>query len=167
MNKTSKLMISITLAGVAFTTSSWAVVTHTNAAAAKTSTAQQSTTTTTATPAKQADNPYEVAGISSAKDFHQFFFKFQQAVQHNKKATVASMVNYPLHVNSNGKTHTIKNKATFIAKYDSIMTPEIKRTLAYAIEEDLFVNWQGVMVGSGELWFNQSNDKIGLDAVNL
>lgn len=165
MNKTSKLMISIALAGAAFTASSWTVLTNANATAATTSTAQQSTTTKA--PAKQADNPYAVAGISSAKDFHQFFFKFQQAVQHNKKSTVASMVNYPLHVNSNGKTHTIKNKATFIAKYDSIMTPEIKRTLAYAIEEDLFVNWQGVMVGSGELWFSQSNGKIGLDAVNL
>ncbi len=160
MKKTSKLLMSITLAGVAFTASS---AIQAESVVAATSASHSSIA---ATPSKSSDNPYEVAGIDNPKAFHQFFFNFQQAVKKNNKAAVASMVNYPLNVNENGKTHKIKNAAGFIAKYDSIMTPEIKRTLGYAIEKELFVNWQGVMVGSGELWFGQSDDKLGLIAVN-
>ncbi|MFD1887787.1 hypothetical protein [Paenibacillus wenxiniae] len=160
MNKTSKLLMSITLTGAALATP-WALQTNNVSAAASTTHKQ-----TIAAASKQNNNPYEVAGISSANAFHQFFFNFQQAVMKGNKAAVASRVHYPLNVNANGKTYTIKNAKSFIAKYDFIMTPEVKRTLAYAIEEDLFVNWKGVMVGNGELWFSQSNGKLGLDAVN-
>ncbi|MCL9662712.1 hypothetical protein L2089_18645 [Paenibacillus hunanensis] len=169
MNKSSKFLMSIILASAAFTTSSSALHMDTVSAATVTHndmvSAESKLSTNPIT--NSSTNPYEVAGISNAKVFHTFFVTFQQAVIKDNKAKVASMVHYPLNVNTNGKTHKIKNAKIFIAKYDSIMTPEIKRILAYAIEEDLFVNWQGVMVGSGELWFSQSNGKIGLDAVNL
>jgi len=71
-----------------------------------------------------------------------------------------------LNVNTNGKTYKFRTPARFIAKYDSIMTPEVKRTLGYAIEEDLFANWQGVMVGNGQLWISQFDGKIAVYAVN-
>ncbi|WP_411350099.1 hypothetical protein [Paenibacillus sp. WLX2291] len=165
MNKTSKFLLSVTLAGAAFATSSSAFPLYSVSAAASTTSASPSTSTS-ATPTKSSHNPYEVAGIDDPAAFHQFFFTFQQAVKNNDKKAVSSMINYPLNVYSNGKTYKITNAARFIAKYDSIMTPEVKRTLAYAIEDDLFVNWKGVMVGSGELWFGQFNDKIALFAVN-
>ncbi len=176
MNKTSKFLMSITLASAAFATSS--SVLHTDTVSAATITHNDNVsaeakpgTNLSANPITNSStnpstNPYEVAGISNAKAFHTFFITFQQAVIKDNKAKVASMVHYPFNVNTNGKTHKIKNARSFIAKYDSIMTPEVKRTLAYALEEDLFVNWQGVMVGSGELWFGESNNKLGLIAVN-
>lgn len=167
MNKTSKFLLSVTLAGAAFATSTSAFPLHSvSAAASSVSASTSQSTSTSATPTKQSRNPYEVAGIDDPAAFHQFFFTFQQAVKNNDKKAVSSMIDYPLNVNADGKTYKITNAARFIAKYDSVMTPEVKRTLAYAIEDDLFVSWRGVMVGSGELWFGQFNDKIALFAVN-
>ncbi|MEJ8306209.1 hypothetical protein [Saccharibacillus sacchari] len=116
--------------------------------------------------AAQSANRLEVAGIDDPKEFHEFFFNLQQAVAKNDKKTVASMMNYPLNVNTNGKTYKFRTSARFIAKYDSIMTPEIKRTLAYALEDELFANWKGVMLGDGQMWFGVLDGKLSVYAIN-
>ncbi|WP_037288558.1 hypothetical protein [Saccharibacillus sacchari] len=157
MNKTTKLLLSATLAGTAIIGTSWTPADTASAAETSAKTAAQST---------QKSNPYEVAGIDDPAAFHTFFVKLQQAVAKNDKKAVASMISYPLNVNTNGKTYKFRTPARFIAKYDSIMTPEVKRTLGYAIEEDLFANWQGVMVGNGQLWISQFDGKIAVYAVN-
>lgn len=158
MNKTTKLLLSATLAGTAIISTSWTPVADiASATGASSKTAAQSA---------QKSNPYEVAGIDDPAAFHTFFIKLQQAVAKNDKKAVASMISYPLNVNTNGKTYKFQTPARFIAKYDSIMTPEVKRTLGYAIEEDLFANWQGVMVGNGQLWISQFDGKIAVYAVN-
>lgn len=158
MNQTNKLLLSMILASTAIMGASWTPAAETaSAAGTNTKTAAQST---------QKSNPYAVAGIDDPAAFHTFFVKLQQAVAKNDKKAVASMISYPLKVNTNGKTYTFQTPARFIAKYDSIMTPKVKRTLGYAIEEDLFANWQGVMVGSGQLWISQFDGKIAVYAVN-
>jgi len=158
MNKTTKLLLSATLAGTAIISTPWTPAADTaSAAGASSKTAAQSA---------QKSNPYEAAGIDDPAAFHTFFIKLQQAVAKNDKKAVASMISYPLNVNTNGKTYKFQTPARFIAKYDSIMTPEVKRTLGYAIEEDLFANWQGVMVGNGQLWISQFDGKIAVYAVN-
>ena len=40
------------------------------------------------------------------------------------------------------------------ASYDGIVTAKVKRALAEQSYAKLFANWQGVMVGDGELWFS-------------
>ncbi|CAM3980791.1 hypothetical protein [Saccharibacillus endophyticus] len=159
MNKTTKLLLSTTLAGTAIIGTSW------TSSADAASAAVTNPKTVTSQPA-QKSNPYEAAGIDDPAAFHTFFIKLQQAVAKNDKKAVASMISYPLNVNTNGKTYKFQTPARFIAKYDSIMTPEVKRTLGYAIEEDLFANWQGVMVGNGQLWISQFDGKIAVYAVN-
>ncbi len=158
MNQTNKLLLSMILASTAIMGASWTPAAETASAAG--------TNTKTAAQSAQKSNPYAVAGIDDPAAFHTFFVKLQQAVAKNDKKAVASMIGYPLKVNTNGKTYTFQTPARFIAKYDSIMTPEVKRTLGYAIEEDLFANWQGVMVGSGQLWIGQFDGKIAVYAVN-
>ncbi|MFC3747168.1 hypothetical protein [Paenibacillus sp. GCM10012306] len=46
------------------------------------------------------------------------------------------------------------------------MTAKVKKKLLSQQEDKLFVNWQGVMVGDGELWIGQVDKKIGVIAVN-
>ncbi|MDO3412242.1 hypothetical protein QWJ34_20935 [Saccharibacillus sp. CPCC 101409] len=159
MNKTSKFLIGVTLAGTAVVGSSWAAPADTASAASQSASASASQTA-------QKNNPYYTAGIDDPAEFHTFFVKLQQAVAKNNKKAVASMVSYPLNVNTGGKTYKFATPARFIAKYDSIMTPEVKKTLGYAIEDDLFVNWKGVSVGDGTLWIGKLDGKLGVYGIN-
>ena len=50
---------------------------------------------------------------------------FQKAVKAHDAAGVAALVRYPIKVRIGGSRRTIKTPQTFIAKYDSIITPAI------------------------------------------
>lgn len=156
MNYANKLLLAVTVAGTAVGGAAWVAPIDSASANVKVTTASSS----------QPNNPYKVAGIDDPAAFHAFFFKLQQAVAKNDKKAVASMMSYPLNVNTNGKKYKFRTPARFIAKYDSILTPEIKRTLGYAIEEELFANWRGVMVGGGDLWIGQFEDRLAVYAIN-
>ncbi|MGF7049986.1 hypothetical protein J2T13_004509 [Paenibacillus sp. DS2015] len=102
-------------------------------------------------------NRYEVAGIDYPQEFESFFSKVQKRVADGNKSGVAELVNYPINVNSNGKTAIIKTKQQFINEYDQIMTDQVKKALKNQKVQNTFVNYKGVMVGDGEIWFNVSN----------
>lgn len=79
---------------------------------------------------------------------------FQQAVVSRNKADVAAFVRYPIVVRINGHKRTISSSAAFLKAYDQIMTPDIVAAVKGQKYEDLFVNYQGVMFGDGEVWIN-------------
>lgn len=67
------------------------------------------------------------------------------------KQKIAAMVQYPLNVNG-GKTHrVIRNSAQFLADYDRLLTAPIRKAIDKQTAECLFANWQGVMIGDGEV----------------
>ncbi|MGN7355858.1 hypothetical protein ACTHPF_00740 [Paenibacillus sp. SAF-054] len=116
-----------------------------------------------------SSNPYETAGIDHPDQFNKFFTSVQKAVADGDKEQVADAVLYPLRVNANGTSQNYKDKTAFLADYDSIMTDSVKKALADQKLDTLFVNYKGVMVGSGEIWFGASpdaKDKYGIIAVN-
>ncbi|MWV43708.1 hypothetical protein GRF59_08665 [Paenibacillus sp. HJL G12] len=114
-------------------------------------------------------NPYEVAGIDNPDKFKETFESVQKAVSAGNKEQVAGYILYPLRVNENGKSKSYKDKSEFIADYDHIMTDSVKKALADQKLNTLFVNYQGVMVGNGEIWFGASTeakDTYGIIAIN-
>jgi hypothetical protein len=78
----------------------------------------------------------------------------QAAVKAHDAAGVARLVQYPIHVTIHGKKTTIANAQAFVANYDGIITLAIAATVANEAYADLFVNGQGIMFGSGEVWIN-------------
>ncbi|MDQ0496837.1 hypothetical protein [Paenibacillus brasilensis] len=122
------------------------------------------------TPSNPSQNPFEVAGIQDPKAFLNTFKALQKAVADNDKEKVANYIFYPLRVNDSEKSLTIPNKKDFIAKYDQIFTDAIREALVNQKTDDLFVNYQGVMVGSGELWLRRDTDNpklFGVFSINL
>jgi len=79
---------------------------------------------------------------------------FQQSVADGSKQDVAAFVRYPIVVTINGRKRTITSAAAFVKAYDAIMTPDIVAAVKGQKYEDLFVNYQGVMFGTGEVWIN-------------
>ncbi|MGK9236217.1 hypothetical protein KXS07_30640 [Inquilinus limosus] len=88
------------------------------------------------------------------KPYEQFFTKLKKAVAESDKETVASMIDYPFQARINGKAAKVRDQEHFVADYDQIVTPKVKNAVAKQTYETLFANWQGVMIGDGEVWFS-------------
>lgn len=182
MNKTSNILMSITLAGAALVatsapmTVSAASTTHSTSpnqsyAITKAVVAPHETSASTKSISKSymkkvANNKYEAAGIDDPAVVQAFFAKLQQAVKKNDKKTVSTLVHYPLRVSSDSGTYSFTTPERFIAKYNSIITPKVKKAIVNSTEQDLFATWQGVATESGDVWMGISNGKMGLEAIN-
>lgn len=118
---------------------------------------------------KPIKNRYSVAGISNPKQFETTFNTIKNLVAKNKKSEVANHVSYPITVKINGKKVKISNKSQFVKNYNKIITPKVKKAFLNQNIGNSFVNYQGVMVGNGEVWLNQcktQNGNYGILAIN-
>lgn len=91
--------------------------------------------------------------FGSHAPFKTFFETLQRALAADDRKTVADMIDYPFHTRIAGKAVTITNAAGFVDHYDGIVTTKVKRAIAEQSYATLFANWQGMMIGDGEVWF--------------
>jgi len=77
------------------------------------------------------------------------------------------MVSYPLLViHGSRKTH-IKTKAEFLNQYEAIFDAHVRQAIARQSAKCLFGNYQGAMIGDGEVWFReQQNGTMRVVTVN-
>jgi hypothetical protein len=116
------------------------------------------------------------AGVDSSLDalfgshvpYRQFFETLQKAVASDDRAAVAALVAYPFQARVNGQAVKLRDAAHFVADYDKIVTPKVKHAIANQTYATLFANWQGVMIGDGEVWFSGvgSNNTVNIIAIN-
>jgi hypothetical protein len=109
-----------------------------------------------------ADNPYAAAGITNPAHVTQFHARLKQVVVADDRAAVATMVNYPITVQST----TYRDAAALRADYARVFTPEVKAAIAAARIDDLFARDQGVMIGNGEIWMNEIRGSMKIITVN-
>jgi hypothetical protein len=88
--------------------------------------------------------------FGSHAPYQHFFGKLQEAVSISDKRTVASMVDYP-----------------FLARIDG-KAMKVKQAIVRQTYSTLFVNWQGVSIGDGEVWFSGvgNGHTIKITAIN-
>ncbi len=100
--------------------------------------------------------------------YHDFFDSLKKAVAAGDKAAVAAVVDYPFQARINGKAVKLRDAAHFMADYDKIVTSKVKNAVAGQTYETLFANWQGVMIGDGEVWFSGVGDgnTVKITAIN-
>lgn len=115
----------------------------------------------------KVESRYEVAGITNAKEFEKSFNSIKYLVKNNEKLKVASYVSYPLNVNKKDEKIKIKSKEEFIKNYDTIITEDVKKALLNQDVTKTFVNYQGVMVGDGQMWFTHIKNKAMIYAINI
>lgn len=61
----------------------------------------------------------------------------------------------------------IKSKQDFIKNHNTIITENVKKALLDQDVTKTFVNYQGVMVGDGEMWFTHVKNKAMIYAINI
>lgn len=91
--------------------------------------------------------------LGSHAPYRAFFEALQKAVAADDRKAVADRVDYPFRTRIEGKAVTVHNAASFVQHYERIVAAKVKRAITEQSYAKLFANWQGVMVGDGELWF--------------
>jgi hypothetical protein len=102
---------------------------------------------------------YSVAGIDDPKLVETFVSKLQKAVAADDAAAVAALAHFPVDVTVDRKRRNHVSSDEFQKLYRQIFDPCLKRVVAAATIEDLFVNWKGVSLGQGAIWFGMQPDK--------
>lgn len=108
------------------------------------------------------------ASMGDHKPYAAFFLKLQHAVSAGDKQALAAMVDYPFVAHAQGKAIKINDAKHFVADYDKLVTTKVKAAVAKQTYATLFTNWQGVMVGDGEIWFSGVGDSntVKIIAIN-
>lgn len=105
-------------------------------------------------PADQAVNDAIDSNLGDHARYQAVIRDLQAAVAADDAAKVASLVQYPISVDIGGKKITLKTEQDFVARYQELMTPDIRKAIVDTKYSDLFVNYKGVMFGSGQAWIN-------------
>jgi hypothetical protein len=100
----------------------------------------------------------DLQGPKTAKAARAFLADVQAAVQANDKEKIAGMISYPLNFIHGGKRVRIRDKQTFLARYDTIFDEHIRTTILRQSSHCLFGNANGEMIGNGEVWFSEMGD---------
>jgi len=91
-----------------------------------------------------------------------FLADLQQAVASDKRADVAKMVAYPIKIRVNEKATTLRDQNNLVKYYDTAFNANVKQALAKQEFSNLFCNWQGMMVGDGQIWINTDGKSANL-----
>jgi hypothetical protein len=101
--------------------------------------------------------------------FADAFEAIQTAVGEGDAATLAQWVAYPFRVSYDDQELVVEDEDGFVEHYDEILTEDIAEAIAGQPYESLFVNSDGVMFGSGQMWMTMicEDDACSESAVKI
>jgi len=92
--------------------------------------------------------------LGQHEPYAEFFSQIKDAFASNDPERIASLVEYPFRRHRRGEVVDIIESADeFVSKFAEIVTPHVFETVAAQEYEKLFVNYQGVMLGQGAVWY--------------
>lgn len=100
------------------------------------------------------DHQYEIAGVKDDQIIDKAAQELLSAVAREDKESVAQMMEYPIVAVIDGERKEVMNQDEFLLNYEKIFTDEFKVILADTRPHHLDAKWEGVMLGSGDIWFN-------------
>lgn len=109
------------------------------------------------------ENRYSAAGAADDGLVDRNARRFWEAVKRGDKQTVASLVKYPITIYTKKGYTKIRNAESLIRNYDVIFTPDYVDAISKAVPKNMFVRDQGIMLGSGEVWFGPDGKVITLN----
>jgi len=88
---------------------------------------------------------------------------FYYAVLGDRRDDVAKYVSFPLRCGGCKKPTLIKNRQQLLQRYSEIFTRKYVAAIAEGIPHHMFSNWRGIMIGNGEVWFNEKGLAFSLN----
>lgn len=97
-----------------------------------------------------------------------FLTALQVSVKAGDKQKVAMMARLPLKVYLNRQPRHVQSRSQLVKEYDQIFNAPMMRAILLQTPECLFANWQGVMIGRGEVWFEEErNGRLSIKTLNV
>ena len=98
-----------------------------------------------------------VSAQNETDETAEFMQKVKNAIAENDKEWLANHIRYPLNTTLNGEEKiTVENKQQLIDNFEQIFYPAYKEQIEKHSLSDLFSNWQGTMLGNGEIWIDEN-----------
>lgn len=104
-----------------------------------------------------ADEPIEQrldALFGEHERYLAFFQELKDAVIGDDRKKVAGLVHYPLNVFVGRRRMVVRSSAELLKRYREVFNDNVVRAMKAQEPDTLFANWQGVMVGDGQIWFS-------------
>lgn len=91
-------------------------------------------------------------------EIESFAFLVKNDVLNDNREALSKKINYPLQLVRNGEQLQISSPEEFLASYNDILNLQVIYDVEGAETEDLFWNQDGVMLGTGAIWFGKMQD---------
>jgi hypothetical protein len=88
-----------------------------------------------------------------------FFEQIRNAILKDDIDWLANSITYPIVLRPNGRKIAVSNKRDLKKRAKLILNEHLKSLVSTQYPDTLFKNWQGVMIGDGEIWFSEVVDK--------
>jgi hypothetical protein len=89
--------------------------------------------------------------------------KFQAAVIAGDQEAVAALILYPIDITVDQKRLRIKDRRALALNWERIFSSSYREAVAQAVPRAMFANEQGIMLGSGQAWFNSDGKIIAIN----
>ncbi|MRG47340.1 hypothetical protein GFS24_19630 [Chitinophaga sp. SYP-B3965] len=98
------------------------------------------------------------AGFDDPAGFKEFLLSFKDWVKKDQVDSITAYIRFPL---KNYKTPEAFKKA-----YSKVFDESLKKVVETQRLDRIFRNYQGAMIGSGQIWFNTSPEGYKIIAIN-
>jgi hypothetical protein len=113
-----------------------------------------------------SESETRIAEFSNEDEIKNFLKELQVNIKNNDKNKVANMIDYPFKTYNEGNVTIYKNANSIIEEWDKLFTDQVRNAILNQKYEGIFYNYQGVMIGSGEIWFNKTENGAKIIAIN-
>lgn len=104
---------------------------------------------------------YSVCTSKSKQEVEEFAESMKAAILNEDWAAVSEMATYPITIQG---VEYVNEES--LAHADIVLSEEYKEALETASCNNLFANWQGIMLGNGEVWIGEVLDE-GLKVIAI
>jgi hypothetical protein len=106
-------------------------------------------------------------GISDPGMAGRFFDRLQVAANAENRDALIGMIRFPFIRYYHGiPRRRYDSAAEFRGDFERVFSPKVLGAIKRATFESLFANYQGVMIGDGEVWFDEREDGFRIRAIN-
>ena len=99
--------------------------------------------------------------ISIVDVYGSFLRRLQGAVRSGSRRSLSGLIAFPLRVNRSDGPRIYRDRKAVEEDFDRIFTPRVRQAILSQRSDQLFVRDQGVMIGAGEVWFDQTCSNAG------
>jgi hypothetical protein len=95
---------------------------------------------------------FAVAGVQRDSSVYAFVGRLQAAVSTNDSLVVVETFVLPLFVTDSLSDLHVRTRRDALRYFSRIITPAVRHAILAQQLDGLFANWQGVMIGNGQVW---------------